>query len=466
MVSLRKNKKKEINMPKEYSRVYLILPEMKELLLKRDRQQLREISRDYEPVEIAQILKELSLKDKVFLFSIWDVDFAADVFEKLDKEEQIEILGAIDDVRKGKILNKLAPDERVDLFEELPPEMVGRFLSVMAKEEAQDVRELMSYTPTTAGGIMTTDFASVRTGMTVEEALKTLRKTAKDVEMIYYVYVLDDEEKLVGVLTLKDLILANPKEKIDRIMHKNPVALPVDMDQEEVAREIANYDFLALPVVSNNGEMKGIITVDDVIDVIREENTEDMYKFSAAGEHTEDYMKMHPFTIARNRLTWLIILAITGFFSGIVMQHFSFALEKVVALAFYIPVLMDSAGNAGTQAAMAVVRGLATGEVRIIDIWKVVKKEFLIGALLGIPLGILALIRALVLQKSSLIGVSVAFSMLAAIVVATCLGSLLPLVSKRLRLDPAVVSGPLITTILDITTISIYFWLSSVLMGL
>jgi len=177
-------------------------------------------------------------------------------------------------------------------------------------------------------------------------------------------------------------------------------------------------------------------------------------------------MKMQPGTIAKNRLTWLIILAITGFFSGIVMQRFSFALEKVVALAFYIPLLMDSAGNAGTQAAMAVVRGLATGEVRIIDIWRVVRKELFIGGLLGIPLGILALIRALVMQKSSLIGVSVAFSMLIAIVVATCLGSILPLMSKRLRLDPAVVSGPLITTILDITTISIYFWISSTLMGL
>lgn len=460
------NKRKKSNMPREYSRLYLILPEIKELLLKGDKQQLKEISKDYEPVEIAQVLKELSLKDRVFLFSLWDTDFAADVFEKLDEEEQIEILGAIDDTRKGKILNELAPDERVDFFEELSPEMVDRFLSVMTKEEAQDVRELMSYSPTTAGGIMTTEFASVKTGMTVEEALKTLRETAKDIDMVYYIYVLDKEDRLVGVLSLKDLILANPEEKVDKIMHKNPIGLPIDMDQEDVAREMANYDFLALPVVNNDGKMKGIITVDDVIDVIREENTEDMYKFSAAGEHTQDYMKMRPTTIARNRLTWLIILAITGFFSGIVMQRFSFTLEKVIALAFYIPLLMDTAGNAGTQAAMTVVRGLATGEVRIIDIWRVVRKEFLVGGLLGIPLGVLALIRALILQRSSLIGVSVAFSMLAAIVVATCLGSVLPLVSKKLRQDPAVVSGPLITTILDITSLSIYFWLSSVIMGL
>jgi magnesium transporter len=249
-------------------------------------------------------------------------------------------------------------------------------------------------------------------------------------------------------------------------MHKNPIALPVDMDQEEVAREIANYDFLALPVVDGSGKMKGIITVDDIIDVIREENTEDMYKFSAAGEHTRDYMRMRPVTVARNRLTWLIILAITGFFSGIIMQRFSFALESVVALAFYIPLLMDTSGNAGTQAAMAVVRGLATGEVKIKDIWMVAKKEIFIGALMGIPLGALALARALIFQKSSLLGISVASSMLITIVAATSLGSLLPLLCKKLRFDPAVVSGPLITTILDISSLIIYFSISTFLLGL
>jgi len=447
-------------MEKEYSRIYLILPEIKELIAKKEKEELKEIFKDYEPVEIAQVMGEFSLREKVYLFSLWDLDFAADVFEKLDEEEQIEILTTIDDVKKRGLLNELAPDERADLFEELSPEIAERFLSIMKKEEAQDVKELMSYPPTSAGGIMTTEFARVRENMTAGEALEELRKNAKDLEMVYYIYVLNEKDKLVGVLSLKELILADPEKKIKKLMHRNPITLPVTMDQEEVAKRIANYDLLALPVVDENGKMKGIITVDDVIDVIREENTEDMYKFGAAGKHSEEYMKMRATTIAKNRLTWLVILGITGFFSGIVMQKFSFALESVVSLAFYIPVLMDTAGNAGTQAAMAVVRGLAIGEVRLKDIWLVVKKEIFIGGIMGIPLGGITLIRAIIFQRNSLLGVCVAFSMLIAIVTATSLGSLLPLVCKRLKLDPAVVSGPLITTILDIFSLTIYFGVS------
>lgn len=447
-------------MEREYSRLHLILPEIKELIAQKNREELKDIFKDYEPIEVAQVLREFSLKEKVYLFSLWDLDFAADVFEKIDEQEQIKILEAIDDVKKGKLLDELAPDERADLFKELPPEIVDRFLSIMNKEEAQDVKELMSYSPTSAGGIMTTEFASVREDMTAEEALQKLRETAKDSEMVYYIYVVDGRDKLVGVLSLKELILAEPKEKIRKLMHRNIIALPINMDQEEVARKVANYDLLALPVVDESGKMKGIITVDDVIDVIREENTEDMYKFSAAGEHSEEYMKMRPLIIAKNRLTWLIILAFTGFFSGIIMQHFSFVLESIVSLAFYIPVLMDTAGNAGTQAAMAVVRGLAIGEVRLKDIWVVAKKEILIGGMMGIPLGGITLIRAIVLQRNSILGGCVAFSMLIAIITATLLGSLLPLICKKLKLDPAIVSGPLITTVLDVFSLTIYFSVS------
>jgi len=417
-------------MEKLPSRTHLILPEVKELLVEKKRKELKEVFQDYEPIEIATIL------------------------------------GAIDDAKKSKLLNEIAPDERVDLFEELSPEMLNRFLSIMTKEEAQDVKELLIYSPTSAGGRMTTDFANVRDNMNVQEALQTLRKTAKDLEMVYYIYILNEKDKLVGVLSLKELILANPQDKINKLMHKNPIALPLDMDQEEVARQIANYDFLALPVVSDTKKMKGIITVDDMIDVMREENTEDMYKFGAAGEHSESYIKMRSATIARNRLTWLIILTVTGFFSGIIMQRFSFALENIVALTFYIPLIMGTAGNAGTQAAMAVVRGLAIGEVRLKDIWVVTKKEIFIGTLLGIPLGGLALLRAFLLQKNSLLGVCVAFSMLITIVAATLLGSLLPLICQKLKLDPAVVSGPLITTILDIFSLLIYFSISILFLGL
>jgi len=453
-------------MAREFSRMFLILPEIKELLSKNKKEELKDIFYDYEPVEVAEVLKKFSLKDRVTLFSLWDVDFAADVFEEMDKKDQLALLGVIDDTYKGKILDELAPDERVDLFEQLPEEMVERFLSIMEKEEAEETRQLMSYPSNTAGGRMTTDFACIREEMSVEEALAHLRKTAKHLEMVYYVYVVGKKSKLVGVVSLKELILAEPKEKISKIMHTNLVTIPVDMDQEQVAKKIARYDFLALPVVDGSGKIKGIITVDDVIDVIGEENTEDMYKFGAAGKHQEDYMSIKPASIARHRIKWLLILVITGFISGGILENFSFALKKVVALSFFIPLLMDSAGNAGTQAATVMVRGLAIGEVRIGDIWRVAKKEFLVGIMIGLALGVLALMRALLLQKNPYLGVTVGLSMLAAVAVSTCMGSVLPLICKRLGIDPAVVSGPLITTIVDITTLLIYFEIARYFLGL
>lgn len=442
----------------------LVLPEIKELLLQNKKEQLKRIFYDYEPIEIVEILKEFSLKDKVFLFSLLNIDFAADIFEKMDKDDQLTLLGAFDKTRKAKILDEVAPDERVDFFEQLPEEMVLRFLSIMEEEEAQDVRELMRYDKNTAGGRMTTDFAQIEKGITVEQTLRSLRKTAKDLEMIYYIYVVDRTDKLLGVVSLKDLIIAQPEKEIDEIMHTKLIAIPIDMDQEQVAKRIARYDFLALPVIDKEGKIKGIITVDDLIDVIREEDTEDMYKFGAAGKHIDNYMSITPLSVAKHRITWLLILVVTGFISGTIMEEFSFALKNVVSLAFFIPLLMGSGGNAGTQAASVVVRGLAIGEVKLRDIWKVVKKEFLVGITVGAALGILALLRALILQKSSLLGITVGLSMITTVTVATCLGAILPIVCEKLGLDPAVVSGPLITTVIDISSLLIYFGIAMQLM--
>ena len=453
-------------MHREMSRAFLIIPEIREFLSSNDKEALREIFYEYEPVEVAEILKEFSLKERVMLISLWNTDFAADVFEKMEKDDQIALMGAIDEARKGKILNELAPDERADFFEELPEEMVNRFLSIMEREEARDTRELMTYDASTAGGRMTTEFAHLKEDMTVQEALEELRKTAKELEMIYYIYIEGKYNHLVGIISLKELIMAEPTTRLSEIMHSKLITIPIDMDQEHMAAEIAKYDFLALPVVDNVGRMKGIITVDDVIDVIEEEDTEDMYKFGAAGEHIEDYISMRPTLVARNRMTWLLILVVTSFLSGLIMQRFSFALESVIALSFFIPLIMGSGGNAGTQAAMVIVRGLATGEIRLRDVWRVVRKEFVIGAMLGAGLGILALVRALVFQRSSLLGTTVAFSMIITVTAATCLGALLPLICKRLGIDPAVVSGPLIATVLDIASLLIYFRIATLLLGL
>jgi len=240
-------------------------------------------------------------------------------------------------------------------------------------------------------------------------------------------------------------------------MHSRLITVPIDMDQEQVAREIARYDFLALPVVDRIGRIKGIITVDDMMDVMREENTEDMYKFGAISGSGEDYMSVNPFSIARRRVVWLLILIMMSFFSGMVLEKHSYIMARIVALAFFIPLLMNSGGNAGTQAATVVVRGLATGEVRLKDIWRVVRKEFATGIIIGVTLGLLALTRAVLLQRSAMLGLTVGCSMVIIVTVATALGAILPLICKRLGFDPAIMSGPLLTTIVDITSLIIYF---------
>jgi len=441
----------------DYSRVLLIVPEIKELLRERNREALRHLSRDYEPVEVAEIMDQFSLREKVLLFSLWDVDYAADVFEKISAEDRSQVLSAVDEQRRARILDELDPDDRADFFEGLPADTVKRFLSIMQHEEARDARQLLRYDPSTAGGRMTTEFAATAPSVNAKQTLTNLQKTAKNLETVYYVYVLNHQRRLLGVVSLRELIVANPKQRIRDIMHPNPVSIPVDMDQEAAAQEIAKYDFLALPVVDHQQTMQGIITVDDVIDVITEEDSEDMYKFGAAGEPARDYLSSNLFTMARNRITWLLILVATGLVTGFILQRFSFALESVVALTFYVPLLMGSAGNAGTQAAMVIVRGLATGEVHLGDVKPVLKKECLIGAALGIPLGLLGLFRALAVDRNPFLGMTVGLSMVLTIITATTLGAVLPLICRRLGIDPAVVSAPLITTVLDIASLLIYF---------
>ncbi|MEA1963717.1 MAG: magnesium transporter [Candidatus Aerophobetes bacterium] len=443
-------------MADKFSRISLILPEIKEFLSQGKKDELRFLFQEYEPIEIAEMLKNFNLKEEVYLFSLCNIDLAADIFEKMDKEEQLALIGAIDEKQKRGILDELAPDERVDFFEELPEEMVVRFLNIMEKEEARETRELMGYDKNSAGGRMTTDFAHVKENITAGGALNNLRKTAKDLEMVYYIYVLNKKNKLVGVVSLKDLVLAEPKKRINEIMDTRLITIPIDMDQEQVAREIARYDLVALPVV-DNGEMKGIITVDDIIDVIKEENTEDMYKISAAGKHIENYTSMKPSFIAKHRALYLLIFVIMDFFSASILKNYSFIVRSAIALSFFVPLIMDTGGNTGTQAATVMVRSLATGEVRLKDIWRVIKKEFIIGIMVGVILGIVALLRAVLLQGNPFVSLTVSLTMIITVIIATCLGSTLPLLLKRIGVDPALISGPLITSIVDIISLIIYF---------
>jgi magnesium transporter len=268
--------------------------------------------------------------------------------------------------------------------------------------------------------------------------------------------VVDKVNRLQGIIPLKDLLTTSPQRKVEKVMETHFPSVGLDMDQEDVARVFEKYDIPSLPVLDKLGRIKGVITVDDVIDVITEEASEDIYRFGAS-EVTDQYLSASPFNIARKRVIWLIILALAGFISGSVLEHYSYLLSSIVTLSFFIPILMNTSGSAGTQAATVVVRGLATGEIRLSDIWRVVRKEFLIGILMGIIAGTITALRALVLQGDAALGLTVAIAMITAIVIATSIGGMLPIIFKKLGVDPALMSGPLIATILDTTTLLIYF---------
>jgi magnesium transporter len=436
------------------------------LLVKRDREGLKRLLGEVEPADSAEAFQLFSLPQQLLLLSMLSVEDAADIFEELDEEAQRALLENMEEPRLGALLDELDPDERADLIAYFPEEIRAKFLSLMDRKEAEDTRRLISYPPDTAGGRMTTDYAWVKEEMTVAEAMKVLRREAKEVETIYYIYVIDEGGKLKGMVSLKYLVFARPDEKIKDIMLKKIISVPVNMDQEEVAREyIAKYDYLALPVVGKDGVLLGIITVDDMIDVLKEENSEDMHRFGAAGSSSESYMSSRVVTVARKRFTWLFFLVVASLFSVMVMDSYSGVLSSIIALAFFIPLLMNTAGNAGTQAATIAVRGLATGELRIGDIWKVARKELLVGIVVGGALGVLGLLRAFLLDGSSALGLTVGITMILAVVVSTTIGGALPFIFKRMGFDPALMSGPLLTTIVDISTLAIYFELARFIFG-
>ena len=437
-----------------YMRV--ILPEIKELLASRQTRTIRQVVSYFEPADIAEVWNELTIDERLRLINVLNTKFAADIFEFLPEEQMIELLEHLPASKKIAILNEMSPDDRTDLFSILPLEEVEKIIPLLAEDEQVRARELLAYKGNTAGGIMTTDYVTTPENANIATVLKELRTKAKDIDFIQNIYVVDKVNRLQGIIPLKDLLTTSPQRKVEKVMERYFPSVNLEMDQEDVARVFQKYDVPSLPVLDKLGRIKGIITVDDVIDVIEEEASEDIYRFGAS-EVPDQYLHANPLSIARKRVIWLIVLALAGFISGSVLEHYSYLLSSIVTLSFFIPILMNTSGSAGTQAATVVVRGLATGEINLHDIWRVVRKEFLIGILMGIIAGSITALRALILQGDAILGLTVAAAMISAIVLATSIGGMLPIIFKKLGVDPALMSGPLIATILDTTTLLIYF---------
>ncbi|WP_409253451.1 magnesium transporter [Bacillus sp. SCS-153A] len=389
----------------------------------------------------------------------------AELFESLDKDdtEYQEILAEMNPSYAADMLSNMYADDAVDVLNELDKDQVASYLTIMNNESAQEIKELLHYEEYTAGSIMTTEFVAISANQTVRSAMTILKNEAPNAETIYYIFVVDENRRLAGVISLRDLIVSDDDSMIAEVMSDRVVSVSVGEDQEAVARTMRDYDFLALPVVDFQNHLLGIITVDDIIDVIDEEASDDYSKL--AGISDMDTVDRNPFTAAKKRLPWLIALLFLGMFTASLIGRFEDTLDKVAILAVFIPLIAGMAGNTGTQALAVAVRGIATGDLEEESKWKLVVREAGTGLITGTVCGIVVMITIYVWKGQLFLGFLVGISILVSLIVATLAGSLVPLLMHKLKVDPAVASGPFITTINDIISIMIYFGMATLFMN-
>lgn len=448
---------------------------VKGLIDNEDWNALEEILSKLPPIEIVEILEKLEEEELLIVFSLFPNKEKAQIFGELNRDHQYFIFNTLERRSFSKVFEEMRSDERADFYQELKVGEQSALLPYLNKQVRSNVVELSGYDNDSAGGIMTTDFATVRNWMTVREAVDKVKKDSPSKKMIYYVYVVDDEKVILGFVTLKDLILAESEEKIEDLMIVDFVASKVDDDREAVARRIEKYNLVAIPILNDERKLVGIVRHDDAIEIIVAEQTEDMEKMmgitSSAGEDDDEgYMDISVFRHFKKRVLWLISLAVIGMISGLILHHFEDALDQMVILALYMPMLADTGGNAGSQASTVVIRAISLGEVTTKDWWKITFKEMRISFLLAICLSSIAFVKVTLLSFNtvlpgeltlSYVALIISLALALQVVSSTIIGAGLPLIVKKLNGDPAVVASPAITTIVDVTGLFIYFSLAT-----
>lgn len=411
-------------------------------------------------VDIAEAIESLPPHMQLIAFRLLNKTEAIDVYEHLDYSVQQSLIEQFKRQEVIDIVDKMSPDDRARLFDELPATVVSRILEQLSPEERQATNLILGYEEDTAGRIMTPEYISLKQNLTVEETLEKIRSLAPSSELIYYMYVVDQSRHLVGIVSLRDLVLQPPEQTLEQIMTQDVIYVKTDMDQEEVARLIQRYDLLALPVLDKEMRLVGIVTVDDVIDILEQETTKDIYALGAISSEGDNYFQTNLFTVARRRITWLLVLLLTNTVTGSIIGAQEKVLAKVTVLAAFIPLLIGTGGNIGTQSSTVVIRGLSTDEISDLGPGKVIFREALAGLLLGLILGILATIWAYFLpqtEQNIIVAISVGISLVAISTLASTSGSALPFLFRRLGLDPALMSAPFITTAVDVLGVLIYF---------
>ncbi len=445
----------------------LVRLQLQALLEQGDLQGAKAILVPVQPADIAEAIEGLPEAIQALAFRLLSKSEAIEVYEYLDSSVQQALIEEFKRQDVLDIVDKMSPDDRVRLFDELPAKIVNRLLEQLSPTERQATAQLLGYEPDTAGRIMTPELISLKESFTVTQALERIRRLANVTETIYYLYVTDAARRLTGTLSLRELVTAQPQQSIGEIMTREAVFVYTDTDQEEVARLIQRYDFLAVPVVDREQRLVGIVTVDDVIDILEQETTEDIYAVGGGVQSGGDnYFQTDLLTVARKRVVWLFVLLLTNTVTGTIIKGQEDILQKVVTLAAFIPLLVGTGGNVGAQSSTVVIRGMNTDEFRGMKPIQIIGREGIAGALLGSMLGIVATIWAFFLQKNLSVAVAVGVSLLAISVLASVSGSTLPFLFRLLRLDPALMSAPFITTAVDVLGVLIYFSLARLILGL
>ncbi|MFH1715407.1 MAG: magnesium transporter [Elusimicrobiota bacterium] len=441
----------------------LFLPEIKELLRERSFAQIKQVLSGMHSMDLAEGFHNFADNEKIIIFRLLGQNKAIEVFESVQPEDQKFLLNNLASAEISQILNEMSSDERVDLFHELSPKVVKKFFSLMRKEEVDDVKSLITYPEGTAGSIMTTDAVCLRPDMSARAALLKLQEELKtgESEHIYASYVLDSDRKLIGAVDLQDIIVSSPHAPVKEIMTSiETIKVTDDSDAKEVGALFVKYDLLSVPVVNEKKQFVGMIVFDDIVDSIQHENTKEMYELGKM--HVEEgaeirYSHTNSFDLLKRRAGWLMFLLVFDFLTGTVLKSYEHALSSVVALSFFIPMLLDTGGNAGAQVSVTIIRGLAIGDVGMHNVWDIIKKESIAAFFMSLFVGLVAFLRAYLLQGSALVALVVGATMSVIVLLAVSTGIFLPLASKKIGLDPAVLAGPITTSIVDIVGLIIYF---------
>ncbi|HEX7878287.1 MAG TPA: magnesium transporter [Candidatus Eisenbacteria bacterium] len=448
----------------------LLFPEIREILHTAP-SELPEVTEELHPADLADLVSKLEEDEVGIFFSNLPVDRAADVAEYVEETLRAHLVTALDPDRAARIVSAMSPDDRADVLADMEPEPAAAILARIALPQRRETQLLLQYEANTAGGIMTTQFVTLPLATRADHALALVKAAAQEKETIYTIFVIDRDQKLTGVVSLRELLVADAVQRLADIMNESVVWVTPETDQEEVARLISKYDILALPVVDEGRSMLGVVTVDDVIDVLVAEGTEDVQRMSAVSPIEEPYLVAGFWHVMRNRVVWLVVLFLGELLTMNALQHYEDAFKAMSVLVLFIPLIISTGGNSGSQTATLIIRALATGELKTGEYLRVLGRELMMGVALGVTLGGIGFIRAIVFpgaDNPDPVGVAavVAFTIVAVVINGCVIGSLFPLLLKKLRLDPALMSAPFIASLIDVMGIVVYFNIAQLLLRL